>query len=264
MIDSHCHLDRLELPAHEGALDATLAAARCDGVAGFLCINVDLDGAARMQAAVGRHDDVWFAMGQHPEGVDGPVDPAALEALLELPRVVAVGESGLDYYHARDADADAEAQRFAWQRESFATHLRCAGAARLPTVVHSRNATADTCALIDAHASRDCAGVIHCFTEDLDAGMAYIELGFYLSISGIVTFRNAEALRDTVRSLPLDRLLIETDSPWLAPVPHRGKSNEPRHVVRVAECIAELKDCSVETIDRATTENFFRLFDRAA
>lgn len=264
MIDSHCHLDRLDLEPHDGSLAAALAAARAAGVRGFLCINVDLAMATAMQTQVGMHDDVWFAMGQHPEGVTSAPDVAALERSLALPRVVAVGETGLDYSHDRALPEAAQEARFAWQRESFAAHLQVAAAHGLPTVVHARGATRDVCELIDRHADPAHAGVIHCFTEDLDAGRAYIELGFLLSISGIVTFRNARNLRDTVRALPLDRLLVETDSPWLAPVPYRGRSNEPRYVPKVAEQIAELKALPVETVIETTSDNFFRLFPRAA
>jgi TatD DNase family protein len=261
VIDSHCHLDHLDLEPWGGDLSAALDAARADGVRGFLCINVDLATADAMRQKVGAADDVWFAMGQHPEGVAEVPDPAALDACLRGPRVVAVGETGLDYFRIDASGADAKVAEA--QRESFTLHLEAGRRHGLPVVVHTREAHDDTVALVRAHGGPD-AGVIHCFTEGWDEARRYLDLGFRISLSGIVTFRSADALRDVARRIPADRLLIETDSPWLAPVPHRGRSNEPRYVVEVARTVAALQGLSVpELVDR-TTENFFALFPRAA
>lgn len=261
MIDSHCHLDHLDLAPYGGYLRGALDAARQAGVRGFLCINVDLATADAMRARVGPADDIWFAMGQHPEGVAAVPDAAELDRRLREPRVVAVGETGLDYHRLGPDDTGAAVA--AAQREAFALHLRAGARHGLPVVVHTRDAHEDTVRLLRDHAGA-AAGVIHCFTEGPDAARRYLDQGFRISISGIVTFRSADVLRDVVREIPRDRLLIETDSPWLAPVPHRGRSNEPRFVVEVARTVAALQGLSVpELVDR-TTENFFELFQRAA
>jgi len=169
---------------------------------------------------------------------------------------VAIGETGLDYFYAKE-------QRD-WQRDRFIEHIRAARRTGLPLIIHTRGAKEDTLALLREHGEGEVRGVLHCFTEDLDMAEQAMALGFYISISGIVTFRNAEALRDTVRQVPLERLLIETDSPWLAPVPYRGKPNEPRYVAQVAECVAELKGIPVAELAALTRDNFYTLFNKAA
>jgi TatD DNase family protein len=256
IVDSHCHLDRLELDRYDGQLDAALEAARKVGVERFLCVGISLDNAPVMVEIARQHPDVVCSVGVHPLDVgSGTASVAQLLEMAQQPGVVALGETGLDYYYSTEHKA--------LQQASFATHMEAAGVVGLPVIVHTRDARTDTIDLIRTHASREYAGVLHCFTETLDMARAALDLGFYISISGIVTFRNAQALRDVVRHIPLDRLLIETDAPYLAPVPHRGRPNEPAYVRAVAEFIAKLLGKDFEDIARQTTDNFYRLFPKA-
>ena len=225
LVDSHCHLDRLDLSAHDGSLDAALQAARERGVGHFLCIGVSADNAADVKALTDRYDDVD-----------------------------AIGETGLDYHYEPEA---AELQQM-----SFRVHLEAAQQTGKPVVVHTRGARADTLTLL-REAALPQAGVLHCFTEDWEMAKAALDLGFYISLSGIVTFRNADALRDVARQVPADRLLVETDSPYLAPIPYRGKPNLPQYVREVAEFLAMLRGESYERFAEQTTENFQRLFPLA-
>ncbi|MGI9277150.1 MAG: TatD family hydrolase [Endozoicomonas sp.] len=257
LIDSHCHLDRLKLDAYDGDLDKAVNAARAAGVERMLCIGIDMNNADAVVSLAERYDDIFASVGIHP--LEKTAFEAKADVLLEYaghPRVVALGETGLDYYYAGDSTRQ--------QQRNFVTHLQVAAEAKLPVIVHTRDAREDTLTLLDEHADKEVAGVLHCFTESWEMARAAMDMNFYISISGIATFRNAGALRDVVRKLPLDRLLIETDSPYLAPVPHRGKSNEPRFLPDVARCVAELKGVSEERLAQATAENFFRLFARAA
>lgn len=256
LVDSHCHLDRLNLDAYNGDFQAMMTATRADGISHMLCIGVDLETFPRVRELAENHPDVHATVGVHPLYKESrEPDADELVGLADHPRVVAIGETGLDYFYA-------EEQR-GWQKRRFVEHIHAARRTGLPLVIHTRGAKADTLALLREHGT-GVTGVLHCFTEDLDMAEQAMGLGFYISISGIVTFRNAEELRETVRRLPLERLLIETDSPWLAPVPHRGKPNEPRFVARVAECVAELKGVSVAELARVTRDNFFALFKKAA
>lgn len=257
LVDSHCHLDRLNLDAYHGDFQAMLAATRADGISHMLCIGVDLETFPRVRELAEAHDDVHATVGVHPLYKESrEPDADELVRLADHPRVVAIGETGLDYFYAKE-ERD-------WQRKRFVEHIRAARRTGLPLVIHTRGAKDDTLALLREHGEGQVRGVLHCFTEDRDMAEQAIDLGFYISISGIVTFRNAEELRDTVRRLPLERLLIETDSPWLAPVPYRGKPNEPRFVARVAECVADLKQVPVADLARITRENFYTLFNKAA
>ncbi|MCO6057869.1 TatD family hydrolase [Pseudomonas sp. MOB-449] len=256
LIDSHCHLDRLDLAAHGGSLDAALEAARARGVSQFLCIGVSADNAAAVKSLAEQYEDVHCSVGVHPLDLQ-PGEALALDWLLgelEHPRVVAIGETGLDYHYEPEA---AELQQ-----QAFRLHLEAARVTGKPVIVHTREARADTLALL-REAALPQAGVLHCFTEDWDMARAALDLGFYISLSGIVTFRNADALREVARQVPADRLLVETDSPYLAPVPYRGKSNLPQYVREVAEFLAELRGADYEEFARQTSENYLRLFPLA-
>lgn len=256
LVDSHCHLDRLDLAAHGGSLDAALDAARARGVGHFLCIGVSADNAAQVRALAARYPDVDCSVGIHPLDL-APGEAPALDWLLgELnhPEVVAIGETGLDYHYEPEA-----AQL---QQASFRLHLEAARLTGKPVVIHTRAARADTLTLL-REAALPQAGVLHCFTEDWEMAKAALDLGYYISLSGIVTFRNADALRDVARQVPADRLLVETDSPYLAPIPHRGKSNLPEYVRDVAEFIALVRGERYEQLAQQTTENFRRLFPLA-
>ena len=256
LIDSHCHLDRLDLSAHGGSLDAALAAARGRGVGHFLCIGISADNAAAVKALSERYADVDCTVGVHPLDLQPGVAPELDWLLAELnhPHVVAIGETGLDYHYEPEA---AELQR-----QAFRLHLQAAQLTGKPVIVHTREARADTLALL-REAALPQAGVLHCFTEDWPMAKAALDLGFYISLSGIVTFRNADALRDVARQVPADRLLIETDAPYLAPIPHRGKPNLPEYVRDVAEFLAPLRGVDVDTLAEQTTQNFQRLFPLA-
>lgn len=256
LVDSHCHLDRLDLAAHNGSLDAALEAARARGVGHFLCIGVSADNAAQVKALAERYDDVDCSVGIHPLDL-APGETPALDWLLQElnhPNVVAIGETGLDYHYEPEA-----AQL---QQASFRLHLDAARITGKPVVIHTRAARADTLDLL-REAALPGAGVLHCFTEDWEMARAALDLGYYISLSGIVTFRNADALRDVARQVPADRLLVETDSPYLAPIPHRGKPNLPEYVRDVAEFIALVRGERFEQLAEQTTENFRRLFPLA-
>lgn len=249
-VDSHCHLDRLKQSDQE--LEQTLAFARQRGVEHFLCVAVSVKDYDSMLASVSRFNDVSVSCGVHPLHQE---DACSFDELLEKasrPEVVAVGETGLDYYYSEETQAV--------QRQSFIDHIKVANTLSKPLIIHTRDARDDTLSLLREHKAEHTRGVLHCFTETLDMAQAAIEMGFYISLSGIVTFHSAKQLREVAKAIPLDRLLIETDSPWLAPVPHRGKQNQPGYVVEVAEFIAELKGIPVEELARQTTENFYQLF----
>lgn len=256
LIDSHCHLDRLDLAAHGGSLDAALDAARAAGVGHFLCIGVSADNAATVKGLAERYADVDCSVGVHPLDLEPGAEPALDWLLGELahPKVVAIGETGLDYHY--------EPESAALQQASFRLHLEAARITGKPVIVHTREARADTLALL-REAALPQAGVLHCFTEDWEMAKAALDIGFYISLSGIVTFRNAEALREVARQVPANRLLVETDSPYLAPVPHRGKPNLPQYVREVAEYLAVLRGVSYETLAEQTSSNFKRLFPLA-
>lgn len=258
LIDSHCHLDHLELDDRPGGLDAVLAAARERGVERFLCVGTSADNRTEVLGIADRYADVVASVGIHPLNVErGPVGEAELLAWARHPAVVALGETGLDYHYGDSASQPL-------QRQSFITHLQAAAAASLPLIVHTREARRDTLELIAEYGNQACAGVLHCFTEDWATAARAMDMNYLISISGIVTFRNASALRDVVRRIPLERLMLETDSPYLAPVPHRGKANEPQYVREVAEFVADLKGVSYAELVARTAQNFFRLFRRAA
>ena len=252
-VDSHCHLDFPDLAVRE---EAVLAAMDANRVGRALCVAVKLEDFPRVLALAERHPQLYASVGVHPDG-EGVAEPdeAQLIALADHPKVVAIGETGLDYHWQKDAPE--------WQRARFRTHIRAARACGKPLIVHTRAAAADTLRLMREENAAAAGGVMHCFTETLEVAEAALDLGFYISFSGIVTFKNATELKAVAQYVPLDRLLIETDAPYLAPMPHRGKTNEPAWVVHVAEEIARLRDEPLERIEAATTENFFRLFSHA-
>lgn len=253
LVDSHCHLDRLGQSPSE--LQATIKFAQERGVEHFLCVCVSVREFPQMLAAIAPYDCVSASCGVHPlHQEDASTYPELLSAA-KHERVVAVGETGLDYHYSPDTKAT--------QIASFVQHIQVANELRKPLIIHTRDACDDTLSLLRQHKAATTNGVLHCFTESWDMAEAAIELGFYISISGIVTFGSASNLRDVVTKIPLDRLLVETDCPWLAPAPYRGKQNQPGYVVEVAQSIADLKEISLTELAQITTDNFFQLFDTA-
>ena len=249
-VDSHCHLDFPGLLEREDEILAAMAAA---DVGRAMCIGVKLEDIDRVIGLAERHDNLFATVGVHPDNADvEEPDEARLLSLADHPKVLGIGETGLDYYWHKDAPE--------WQRARFRTHIRAARACAKPLVIHTRNAAEDTLRLMREEGAGEAGGVMHCFTETLEVAEAALELGFYISFSGIVTFRNAKALKEVACAVPLERMLIETDSPYLAPVPYRGKTNQPAYVVHVAEEIARLKGLAVDQVAAATTRNFNRLF----
>ena len=251
LVDSHCHLD---FPQLQADLDGVLARMREHDVRHALTISTTLATFPAVLAVARTHPNVWCSAGVHPdERADGR--EVTLEELVRMAqdeRVVAIGETGLDYFRV---EGDTE-----WQRERFRVHIRAARALGKPLVIHTREAAADTLRILEEERAREVGGVMHCFTETWEVAQAAMDLGFHISFSGIVTFKNAKDLKEVARRVPLERMLVETDSPYLAPVPHRGESNQPAYVRHVAEEIARLRGISLEDVARATTANFFRLF----
>lgn len=256
LIDSHCHLDRLDLTPYQGRLQGALENAREHGVEHMLCVAIDLERWPGMVEQVAPFPNVSVSVGVHPDARDvhEPTVAQLVALAAEQPRVVAIGETGLDYFHGT---GDLE-----WQRERFRVHIRTAREAGLPLIIHSRQAKEDTLRILAEEGAEEVGGVMHCFAEDWDMAQRSMELGFYISFSGIVTFKNAQSLRDVAVRVPLERMLIETDSPYLAPVPNRGKSNEPAWVGLVAQCIADLRGIDMAAVAEATRENYWRLFGR--
>jgi TatD DNase family protein len=253
-IDSHCHIDFPELAARMPEILAKMAENK---VTHALCVSVDMPDFPRVLALAEQYPHIYASVGTHPDYEDTP-EPS-VEQLVDLanhPKIVAIGETGLDYYRL---EGDLE-----WQRERFRTHIRASRATRKPLIIHTRSASADTIRIMrEEGAGVDAggvAGVMHCFTESLEVAEAAMEMGFYISFSGIVTFKSAKDLQAVAKAVPLERMLIETDSPYLAPVPYRGKMNEPGFVAHVAEYIATLKDVSLREVAQQTTDNFFNLF----
>ncbi|MBE0438949.1 MAG: TatD family hydrolase [Gammaproteobacteria bacterium] len=250
-IDSHCHLNLLA--QEEGGLDAVIAEAKSYDVDHILCIAIDKQSCAEVIDIAERYPDISASVGIHPN-VDED-QSFTLDQLVELaqhPKVIAIGETGLDYFRS-EGDLD-------WQRQRFLIHIEAAKALKKPLIIHTREAKEDTMSMLEQHDAAKAGGIIHCFTEDWDTAQRALDIGFYISLSGIVTFKNAIQLQDVATKLPLDRMLIETDAPYLAPVPKRGKTNKPAYVKHVAEFIAQLRGESVETIAAVTSDNFKRLF----
>jgi TatD DNase family protein len=253
LVDSHCHLD---FPEFEGKMDAVREEMRSSGVTHALCISVNLADFPKVLALAEAYDNFFASVGVHPDHDErAPVDPRRLVELARHPRVVAIGETGLDYYRV---SGDLE-----WQRARFRAHIRAARECGKPLVIHTREAAEDTLAIMREEGAAEVGGVMHCFTESQAVADAAIALGFHISLSGIVTFKNAGALKDVARRVPLERLLVETDSPYLAPVPHRGKTNRPALVRHVAEEVARLRGIPLEQLAASTSDNFFSLFKEA-
>lgn len=252
LVDSHCHLDGLDYDTLHQNVDDVLAKAQARDVGYLLAVATTLPGYQAMTQLIGKRDNVAFSCGVHPLNLEGGYDYAELRRLAAAAQVVALGETGLDYFYQKD--------NWVLQQESFREHIRVGRALNKPVIVHTRDAREDTLNILREENAQDCRGVLHCFTEDLPTAQVLLDMGFYISFSGIVTFRNAEQLRDVARYVPLDRLLVETDSPYLAPVPHRGKENQPAYVRDVAEYLAVLKGVSLEQLAEATTANFSHLF----
>jgi TatD DNase family protein len=251
LVDSHCHLDF----AKEEERAGIIARARGAGVRTLLTISTKLHEFPGVRAIAESDPDIWCSVGVHPH--EAEIEPAAAEALIELtkhPKVVAIGETGLDFYYEHSPRAQ--------QAQVFRSHLAAARESGLPVIVHTRDADPETIAILEEEKPQ--AGVIHCFSTGRALAERAVAIGFYISISGIVTFKNADELRGIVRDVPLDRLLIETDAPYLAPVPYRGKRNEPAFVAATAAAVAALKGIEPEALAAATTDNFFRLFQKAA
>lgn len=257
LADSHCHLDRLELKALGGSLDAVMEHATAQDIRYMLCVSINLEDWPAMMALVERYPHVYASVGVHPNERDGREPTLAdLIELAKHPKIAAIGETGLDYFRS-EGDLD-------WQRERFRCHIEAAKACGKPLIVHSRDAQPDTLDILEATGADQVGGVMHCFVDDWETAQRAVALGFYISFSGIVTFKSATRLQDVAKALPLDNMLVETDSPYLAPVPHRGKTNQPAYTRHVAEKIAELKGISYEAVAQATTANFRKLFDVGA
>lgn len=252
LVDSHCHLDGLDYQTLHRDVDDVLAKAAARDVRFCLAVATTLSGYHDMRRLVGERPNVVFSCGIHPLNQDEPYDADTLRCLAADPAVVALGETGLDYFYTPETRDR--------QQACFRDHIRIGRELNKPVIVHTRDARADTLRLLAEERVADCGGVLHCFTEDKETAGKLLDMGLYISFSGIVTFRNAEQLREAARYVPLDRLLVETDSPYLAPVPHRGKENQPAMTRDIAEYMAVVKGISLDALAAATTANFGRLF----
>ncbi|HMM54349.1 MAG TPA: TatD family hydrolase [Candidatus Desulfobacillus sp.] len=250
LVDSHCHLD---FPGLAENIDQVIESMEEAGVGLAVCIGVSLERMPALMSLVEDRGNLFATVGVHPEQKDClEPDEENLLRLASHPKVIGIGETGLDYHwHPEQPE---------WQRERFRTHIRAAKSSAKPLVIHMRNASEDTLRIMEEEGAGEAGGVMHCFTESLDTARKALDLGFHISFSGIVTFRNAREIKEVAKAVPLERILVETDSPYLAPEPHRGKPNQPAYVRHVAEEIACLKGIGLEEVARATTENFCRLF----
>jgi len=251
-IDSHCHINFPEL--HK-KIHNVLDNMKENKISHALCVSVTLDKVEEILKLTKQHSNIYASVGVHPDYED--ITEPDIDILFKYSqdkKVVAIGETGLDYFRLKGD--------LSWQRDRFRTHIRAAIKSRLPLIIHTRNAREDTINIMREEDAKSATGVMHCFTESYEMARKAIDLGFYISFSGIITFKNANDLRDTVKKIPIENILIETDSPYLAPVPKRGKLNEPSNVIYVAEKIAELKNIPVEKVAEITTNNFFNLFNK--
>ncbi|MDZ7663037.1 TatD family hydrolase [Thiohalophilus sp.] len=253
LVDSHCHLDRLDLEPFDGQLEGALQNAREHGVEHMLCVCINMENRTDVLDVARQHDFISASVGVHPnedEGHDPDVDE--LVNLAQDENIVAIGETGLDYFRS---EGDLE-----WQRDRFRRHIAAAKQSDKPLIIHMRDATEDTLRVLKEEKADEIGGVMHCFVEDWETAKKALDLNFYISFSGIVTFKSARELQEVAKNVPADRYLVETDSPYLAPVPYRGKSNQPAWTRHVAEFISGLRETEVETIAEQTTNNYFELF----
>jgi TatD DNase family protein len=253
-IDSHCHLD---FPEFQTRLHEVLSNMAASKVSHALCVSVDIPDFPNVRKLAEDHPHLYASVGVHPDYED-TLEPS-FEFLVEEakhPKIVAIGETGLDYYRMGDRSYES----MEWQRERFRTHIRAAVASKKPLIIHTRSSSADTLRILKEEGADQIGGVMHCFTESTEVAKAAMEMGFYISFSGIVTFKSAKDLQETCKQVPLDRMLIETDSPYLAPIPYRGKTNEPAWVSKVGEFIADLKGIPIELLAERTSSNFFQCF----
>ena len=251
-VDSHCHINFPELYQN---IDSILSKMSSNKVTHALCVSVTLDKFPDIFKIANTYAHIFASVGVHPDYED--IEEPSVEELCRLAKenkVVAIGETGLDYFRVQGD--------LTWQRDRFRTHIKAAIQSNLPLIIHTRKAAEDTLKIMREEGANQVGGVMHCFTESLDVALEAIKLNFYISFSGIVTFKNATDLKEVVKAIPLDRMLIETDSPYLAPVPYRGKINDPSNLIHVAEEIAKLKNISVEEVGQVTTQNFFKLFSK--
>lgn len=256
LIDSHCHLNCLDLSESNASLDDAIELAHQNDVTHFLCVSIDLDHVHEVIAAADAYHQVFASVGLHPNEI--VADEPCADDLIRLanhPKVIAIGETGLDYYRS---EGD-----LSWQQERFRRHIQAAKTTEKALIVHSRDAETDTLKILKEERAEEVGGVLHCFTGSWEMAQTAMAMDFYISFSGIITFKNAVALQEIVRKMPLDRILVETDAPYLAPVPFRGKPNQPAYVKYVAQCIAELKQISYQEVCEKTSENFFKLFKSA-
>jgi TatD DNase family protein len=254
-IDSHCHLD---FPEFQSRLPEVLANMQSAKVSHALCVSVDLPDFPNVLKLAQDHPNLYASVGVHPDYEDTPEPNLEflVDTALKHPKIVAIGETGLDYYRMGDRSYES----MEWQRNRFRTHIRASIASKKPLIIHTRSASEDTIKILKEEGAQKIGGVMHCFTESFEVAQAAMKMGFYISFSGIVTFKSAKELQDTCRQVPLDRMLIETDSPYLAPIPYRGKTNEPAWVSKVGEFIADLKGVPIEVVAKQTTDNFYDCF----
>lgn len=254
-IDSHCHLD---FPEFQSRLPEVLTNMQSAKVSHALCVSVDLPDFPKVLKLAQEHPHLYASVGVHPDYEDTP-EPSLeflVDTALKHPKIVAIGETGLDYYRM----ADRSYESMEWQRDRFRTHIRASIASKKPLIIHTRSASEDTINILKEEGAHRIGGVMHCFTESYEVAKAAIDMGFYISFSGIVTFKSAKELQETCKQVPLERMLIETDSPYLAPIPYRGKTNEPAWVSKVGEFIADLKGVPIEVLANQTSSNFYHCF----
>ena len=252
IVDSHCHIDRVDLEAFGGSVESMLSHAKELSVNQFLCVCIDLEHFDQVHSLALQHSNIYASVGVHPTEITSK-EPS-VEKLLELSsseRVIAIGETGLDYFRVKKDEAD-------WQRDRFRRHIRASNKSEKPLIIHMRESKEDIIDILQKENAQ--SGVMHCFAEDWETAKAALDLGFYISFSGILTFNNANDLREIAKKVPADRLLVETDSPYLTPAPYRGKPNSPAYTYYVAEKLAEVRNTSIDEIAEVTTTNFNNLF----